>query len=81
MGHVEAMLSVKGVDMVQFGPVDYSMSIGIPRHGPPLLACSFPRALALADLFADLRMNAPLTFSKQRNMLAICKYQFRGPRC
>jgi 4-hydroxy-2-oxoheptanedioate aldolase len=28
--HVEAMLSVKGVDMVQFGPADYSMSIGIP---------------------------------------------------
>ena len=24
------MLSVKGVDMVQFGPADYSMSIGIP---------------------------------------------------
>ena len=28
--NVEAMLSVKGVDMVQFGPADYSMSIGIP---------------------------------------------------
>jgi 2-keto-3-deoxy-L-rhamnonate aldolase RhmA len=28
--HVEAMLSVKGVDMVQFGPADYSMSIGLP---------------------------------------------------
>ncbi len=28
--HLEAMLSVKGVDMVQFGPADYSMSIGIP---------------------------------------------------
>jgi 2-keto-3-deoxy-L-rhamnonate aldolase RhmA len=25
-----AMLSVKGVDMVQFGPAHYSMSIGIP---------------------------------------------------
>jgi hypothetical protein len=32
--HVEAMLSVKGVDLVQFGPADYSMSIGIPgQHG------------------------------------------------
>ncbi len=25
--HLEAMLSVKSVDMVQFGPADYSMSI------------------------------------------------------
>ena len=30
MENLEAMLSVKGVDMVQFGPADYSMSIGIP---------------------------------------------------
>jgi 4-hydroxy-2-oxoheptanedioate aldolase len=33
--NLEAILSVKGVDMVQFGPADYSMSIGIPgqfRH-------------------------------------------------
>jgi 4-hydroxy-2-oxoheptanedioate aldolase len=28
--HLEEILSVKGVDMVQFGPADYSMSIGIP---------------------------------------------------
>jgi 2-keto-3-deoxy-L-rhamnonate aldolase RhmA len=28
--NLEAMLSVKGVDMVQFGPADYSMSIGLP---------------------------------------------------
>jgi 4-hydroxy-2-oxoheptanedioate aldolase len=27
---LEAILSVSGVDMVQFGPADYSMSIGIP---------------------------------------------------
>ena len=27
--HLEAMPSVKGVDMVQFGPADYSMSIGL----------------------------------------------------
>ena len=27
---LEKILSVKGVDMVQFGPADYSMSIGIP---------------------------------------------------
>ena len=27
---LEAILSVPGVDMVQFGPADYSMSIGIP---------------------------------------------------
>ena len=28
--HLEEILSIKGVDMVQFGPADYSMSIGIP---------------------------------------------------
>jgi len=28
--NLDALLSVKGVDMVQFGPADYSMSIGIP---------------------------------------------------
>ncbi len=28
--NLEAILSVRGVDMVQFGPADYSMSIGIP---------------------------------------------------
>jgi 2-keto-3-deoxy-L-rhamnonate aldolase RhmA len=31
--NLEAILSVPGVDMVQFGPGDYSMSIGIPRQG------------------------------------------------
>ena len=28
--NLESILSVKGIDMVQFGPNDYSMSIGIP---------------------------------------------------
>jgi 4-hydroxy-2-oxoheptanedioate aldolase len=28
--NLEAMLSVKGVEMIQFGPGDYSMSIGVP---------------------------------------------------
>ena len=28
--HLEEILSVPGIDMVQFGPADYSMSIGIP---------------------------------------------------
>jgi len=27
---LEAILAVKGVDMIQFGPADYSMSIGLP---------------------------------------------------
>ena len=31
--NLEAFLSVKGVDMVQFGPTDYSMSIGLPGQG------------------------------------------------
>jgi 4-hydroxy-2-oxoheptanedioate aldolase len=34
--NLEAVLSVKGVDMVQFGPADYSMSIGHPgEYGHP----------------------------------------------
>lgn len=33
---LEAILSVKGVDMVQFGPVDYALSVGLAgqRHHP-----------------------------------------------
>ena len=31
--NLEEMLSVKGVDMVQFGPNDYSISIGKPGQG------------------------------------------------
>jgi 4-hydroxy-2-oxoheptanedioate aldolase len=30
INNLEAILAVKGIDMVQFGPADYSMSIGIP---------------------------------------------------
>jgi 2-keto-3-deoxy-L-rhamnonate aldolase RhmA len=30
--NLEAILDVKGVDMVQFGPSDYAMSIGVPRQ-------------------------------------------------
>ncbi|NPV06828.1 MAG: 2,4-dihydroxyhept-2-ene-1,7-dioic acid aldolase [Anaerolineae bacterium] len=33
MDELEAILAVKGVDMVQFGPTDYSMSIGRPGQG------------------------------------------------
>ena len=34
--NLEAILSVKGVDMVQFGPADYSMSIGLAgQYGHP----------------------------------------------
>jgi len=28
-GDLDAILSVKGIDMVQFGPADYAMSIGL----------------------------------------------------
>jgi len=31
--NLEEILSVKGIDMVQFGPCDYSMSIGLPGQG------------------------------------------------
>ena len=30
--NLESILSIKGIDMVQFGPSDYAMSIGIPRE-------------------------------------------------
>jgi len=33
MEHLEEILAVDGVDMVQFGPSDYSISIGIPGQG------------------------------------------------
>ncbi len=34
--NLEAILSVDGIDMVQFGPADYSMSIGVPgQWGDP----------------------------------------------
>jgi 2-keto-3-deoxy-L-rhamnonate aldolase RhmA len=32
--NLESILSLKGVDMVQFGPGDYSMSIGKAKNGP-----------------------------------------------
>lgn len=37
--NLESLLSVKGLDMVQFGPADYSMSIGVPgqRTHPAVL--------------------------------------------
>ena len=33
MDNLEEILSVKGVDMVQFGPSDYSVSVGMPGQG------------------------------------------------
>jgi 2-keto-3-deoxy-L-rhamnonate aldolase RhmA len=36
--NLEAILAVKGIDMVQFGPSDYSMSIGVPRGGSEKVA-------------------------------------------
>lgn len=33
MDNLEEILSVKGVDMVQFGPADYSISVGKPGQG------------------------------------------------
>lgn len=32
--NLESILALKGVDMVQFGPGDYSMSIGKAKNGP-----------------------------------------------
>jgi 4-hydroxy-2-oxoheptanedioate aldolase len=37
--NLDAILSVKGIDMVQFGPSDYSMSIGVAgQRGHPAVA-------------------------------------------
>ena len=38
--HLEEILSVPGVDMIQWGPVDYSMSVGMPgqRDAPEIKA-------------------------------------------
>ena len=33
MHELEQILSIKGIDMVQFGPSDYSISIGMPGQG------------------------------------------------
>ena len=33
MDELEAILAVSGVDMVQFGPTDYSISVGVPGQG------------------------------------------------
>lgn len=35
--NLESILAVKGVDMVQFGPADYSMSIGKARNSPEVV--------------------------------------------
>jgi 2-keto-3-deoxy-L-rhamnonate aldolase RhmA len=35
--NLESMLALKGVDMVQFGPGDYSMSIGKAKNAPEVL--------------------------------------------
>ena len=38
---LDNVLSVKGIDMVQFGPSDYSMSLGIPaQYGDPRVAAA-----------------------------------------
>jgi len=47
--HLEEILSVEGVDMIQFGPADYAMSIGKPgRFGDPEVANAQERAIATA---------------------------------
>lgn len=46
---LEDILSIKGVDMVQFGPADYSMSIGLPgQWNHPLVGEAERRTIELA---------------------------------
>jgi 4-hydroxy-2-oxoheptanedioate aldolase len=47
--NLEEMLSIAGVDMVQFGPADYSMSIGLPgQWDHPLVKEAERRTIELA---------------------------------
>jgi 4-hydroxy-2-oxoheptanedioate aldolase len=49
MENLEEILSVKGVDMIQFGPADYAMSIGKPgQFGDPEVRGAQERAIAAA---------------------------------
>jgi 4-hydroxy-2-oxoheptanedioate aldolase len=47
--NLEEILSVEGVDMIQFGPADYAMSIGKPgQFGDPAVKGAHERAIAAA---------------------------------
>ena len=47
--NLEEILSVEGVDMIQFGPADYAMSIGKPgQFGDPAVKGAHERAIAEA---------------------------------
>jgi 4-hydroxy-2-oxoheptanedioate aldolase len=47
--NLEEILSVDGVDMIQFGPADYAMSIGKPgQFGDPEVRSAHERAIAAA---------------------------------
>jgi len=47
--NLEEILSVEGVDMIQFGPADYAMSIGKPgQFGDPEVRGAHERAIAAA---------------------------------
>jgi 4-hydroxy-2-oxoheptanedioate aldolase len=47
--NLEEILSVDGVDMIQFGPADYAMSIGKPgRFGDPEVTGAHQRAISAA---------------------------------
>ena len=47
--HLDEILSVEGIDMIQWGPADYSMSVGKPRKDPEVTTAErkvFEAALA-----------------------------------
>ncbi len=49
MENLEEILSVEGLDMIQFGPADYAMSIGKPgQFGDPEVRGAHERAIAAA---------------------------------
>ena len=67
---LEKILSVKGVDMVQFGPGDYSMSIGKAKNSPEVIeAQNYMIKIALGKGIAPrVELNNPLDAEKYLKM-------------
>jgi 4-hydroxy-2-oxoheptanedioate aldolase len=63
--HLEEILSVEGVDMVQFGPADYAMSIGKPgQFGDPEVRRAQDRVIA-ASVEKGIRPRVELGSAEQ----------------
>ena len=63
--NLPALLSVKGVDMVQFGPADYSMSIGLPGQFEHPRVCEAERHVIATALKMGLAPRAEIAHPGQ----------------